>query len=220
MTSAWSRPLLSRAREPRQDASARGAARSVTALPRIGAPTPSPPSGEFGQATLGERALRHADALYDLACHLTRSASAAEDLVQETFARALGAQASFSSDGNLKAWLFKILRNAFIDATRRRRTNPTYGSSALDDSTVEASPSQDLLRGDIEIDRLRALVSEDIEAALGTLSPDSRTVILLDLEGFTEAEMTEVMGWPAGTIKSRLSRARKVLRERLREYER
>lgn len=192
----------------------------MTALPRVEHRAPAPPSGEFGQATFGERALRHADALYDLACHLTRSASAAEDLVQETFTRALGAQASFRSDGNLKAWLFKILRNAFIDVTRRRRNNPAYAPETLDDSSLDASPAQDFLRGDIEIDRLRRLVSEDIEAALDALSPDSRTVVLLDLQGFTEAEMAEVMAWPVGTIKSRLSRARKVLRERLREYAR
>src|SRR5262249_39740695 len=163
----------------------------VTALHGVGAPAPSPPSSEFGGTSFGERALRHADALYDLACHLTRSASAAEDLVQETFARALAAQASFRTESNLKAWLFRILRNAFIDATRRRRSGPTV---PVDDSMLELSASHDLLRGDIEIDRLRRLVSEDIEAALGALSPDSRTVILLDLEGFTEAEMADVMG--------------------------
>lgn len=205
MTSAWFRALSPEMAAPRRFCYAPGVSRSST----------------LGQSpSFGEQALRHADALYNLARRLTESAVAAEDLVQETFTRALAAQASFRVESNLKAWLFRILRNAFIDSTRRSKNNPVLAAAEFDDSVPDSPSDTDLLRGDIEIERLRRIVSEDIAAALDALAPDSKTVILLDLEGFTEAEMAEVMGWPAGTIKSRLSRARRVLRERLREYAR
>ncbi len=168
-----------------------------------------------GEASFGAQLLTHADALYNFARYLTRDAALAEDLVQDAFARALDAQAQFSSGSNLKAWLFRILRNAFLDRRRRERKSPVELREALD----ETADSRDVwLRGDLEIDRLRALVVSDIEAALGRLSDDARSVVLLDLEGFTETEIAKVMDTAVGTVKSRLARARAVLREALQEY--
>ncbi len=159
--------------------------------------------------------LAQAGALYNFACYLCRDPAEAEDLVQDAFARALHAQSSFAVGSNLRAWLFRILRNTFLDAKRRQRKNPL---TVHEESDAEAVASNDWLRGDIEIDRLRGLVARDIEAALNRLSDDGRSVILLDLEGFTETEIASVMDTAVGTVKSRLARARAALREALKEY--
>ncbi|MGH7436620.1 MAG: sigma-70 family RNA polymerase sigma factor [Polyangiaceae bacterium] len=164
-------------------------------------------------------AIDHIDALYRLAARLTRDEEAAADLVQETYARALAAQDQFVVGTNARAWLFRILRNAVIDRARREKVSPLRGGFE-EENEKEAVTAQEPLRGDAELERLRHVVAEDIEAALRTLSLDARTVILLDLEGLSEPEVAEVMGCSPGTVKSRLSRARAKLRERLRDYAR
>jgi RNA polymerase sigma-70 factor (ECF subfamily) len=167
------------------------------------------------EPSFGAQLLPHADALYNFARYLCRDAALAEDLMQDAFARALDAEAQFSPGTNLKAWLFRILRNAFLDRRRRERKNPVELREVSDD----ADDSKDVwLRGDLELDRLRGVVVSDIEAALARLSDDARSVVLLDLEGFTETEIAKVMDTAVGTVKSRLARARAVLREALQEY--
>jgi RNA polymerase sigma-70 factor (ECF subfamily) len=159
------------------------------------------------------------DALFRLACRLARDEEAAQDLVQETYARAFAARDRFTAGSNMKAWLFRILRNALVDRARRNRAGPLRVGFD-DDETVEPAVPREPLRGDQELERLRSVVAEDIEEALVSLSIDARTVILLDLEGLTEGEVASVLGCSAGTVKSRLSRARAKLREHLRDYAR
>ena len=167
----------------------------------------------WGAGELGEEALAHADALYNLARWLTGADGDAEDLVQETFARALAAQHQF--DGrHLKAWLFQILRNAFVDWHRRRKRE---GARPLDDG-LDGPIDADRLHGELEPGQLQKLVARELEAALMTLSEDARTVILLDLEGMTETEVAQILGCPVGTVKSRLARARLLLRRRLKDH--
>ncbi|HET7540354.1 MAG TPA: sigma-70 family RNA polymerase sigma factor [Polyangiaceae bacterium] len=165
--------------------------------------------------TFAAQLLTQADALYGFARYLCRDPAEAEDLVQEAFTRALHAESSFVVGSNLRAWLFRILRNTFLDARRRQRKTPLATHA---ESEVEASAGDAWLRGDIELDRLRGFVARDIEIALNRLSDDARSVILLDLEGFTESEIASVMDTAVGTVKSRLARARAALREALKEY--
>jgi len=161
------------------------------------------------------QALTHADALYNFARWLARDPVEAEDLVQETYARALGAAQQFEPGSNLKAWLFRILRNAFIDRRRRsrREASPPY----LEDLDADGEVAEPAL-GELQLDQIRALVAEDVAAAVHALPESFRTVILLDLEGMTEAEVANVLGCATGTVKSRLSRARALLRDRLAAY--
>ena len=171
-----------------------------------------------GRPEPGAAALLHAEGLLHLARFLTRDAAEAEDLVQETYARAFRAMARAEPGGELKPWLFRILRNAFLDTRRRDRRNPVEP----DDGRAEErpQPEEGALRGDRELERLRGLVGAEIEAALRTLSDDARQVVLLDLEGLAEAEIALVMGCAPGTVKSRLARARAALRARLADYRR
>src|SRR5713226_6985709 len=167
---------------------------------------------------MGREALAYADGLYNLARYLTRNESDAEDLVQETYTRAFNAAAQFTPGTNLKAWLFRILRNSFVSHYRRERHNPITGG--LDTVAPRLPVPDDIgrLRESVEIDRLRKAAAEDIERALLALSEDARTVILLDLEGLTESEAAEVLGCAVGTVKSRLARARAALRQALRDW--
>jgi len=171
----------------------------------------------WGAAELGQEALAYADPLHNLARYLTGNATETEDLVQETYARALRAAAQFTPGTNLKAWLFRILRNTFVSAYRRQRHNPVVGG--LDTVTPADEPVNDnWFQHDIDLDRLRRVVREEIEAAVMRLSEAARTVLLLDLEGLTEGEVADVVGCAVGTVKSRLARARAALRHELRDY--
>jgi RNA polymerase sigma-70 factor (ECF subfamily) len=165
----------------------------------------------------GPEALAHADRLFNLGRRLTGNDADAEELVQETYVRALAGADSFVG-GNLKAWLFKILRNTFVDLRRRSRTITVSPDTDLLDAG--AGDDAELLRDDMELDRLRRVVGEEIDAALAALADESRTIVLLDVEGFNETEIADVIGCPVGTVKSRLSRARVLLRQRLKDYAR
>jgi RNA polymerase sigma-70 factor (ECF subfamily) len=180
---------------------------------RFGYPVlvPSPPVQRDSRE---DAILAHADSLFNFAWRLSGDGAAAEDLVQETLVRAISATSAVEV-ASLRAWLFRVLRNLYIDQRRRDRRSPVVTDS---DRVDEAEAMHDYLRGDIEIDRLRKVVALDIERALLRLSEDHRAIILLDLEGFTEAETAEAVNCPLGTVKSRRTRARALLRAELKGY--
>ncbi len=150
-------------------------------------------------------ALAHADALYNLARHLCGQASEAEDLVQETYARGFAGLDGFAEDTHLKAWLFKILRNTFLDSRRRVQSRRTDGGL---DTVAEVHAAGG------EADAVRAVAVAEIGVAMNALADDARLAILLDVEGFSDLEMADLLGCAPGTVKSRLFRARAALRER------
>jgi RNA polymerase sigma-70 factor (ECF subfamily) len=172
---------------------------------------------EERHAQLMRDALGYGDALYNFAFHLSRNATEAEDLVQETYARALAAAEQFASGSSLKAWLFRILKNTFIDVYRHQQRIRTEGG--LETVANERSPAaESVLSGAVEARQVQEVVGHELERALMSLSEEARMVVLLDLEGFSEAEMAETLGVAAGTVKSRLFRARAMLRERVRDH--
>jgi RNA polymerase sigma-70 factor (ECF subfamily) len=169
----------------------------------------APPVTDTGGAPLGRALLGHADTAYAYALRLTGRPSDADDLLQESFARALAGAAGFHG-GNLKAWLLQIVRNTYIDLYHRGAARPAEPLESVDEGA--------LAHHDVELDRLRRVVAEDIEAALRQLSEEARSIVLFDLEGFTEREVAGLMGCAVGTVKSRLARARALLRKKLKDY--
>ncbi len=158
--------------------------------------------------------LQHLDSLYTLARWLARDAREAEDLVQETYLRALRFAHQFTPGTNLRAWMFQILRNLHLTARRRRGRDRALFSVPA--GVAEGGPGPPDLPAPV---RVEAGVALDLDAALQQLPEEFRTAVLLaDLLGCSMAEVALIQGCPVGTVKSRLSRARGMLREMLRDY--
>jgi RNA polymerase sigma-70 factor (ECF subfamily) len=164
--------------------------------------------------TFREQALTHLNALYNFALYLTRRPPDAEDLVQETYLRAFRFAHRFEPGTHLRAWLFQILRNTFLTFYRR-------------ESRELAILDKDVVDGPEELWDAEAPVAErvgigtvvDLERAIRELPEEFRSVLLFaDLEGFTLIEIARIMETPVGTVKSRLFRARRLLRRRLADY--
>lgn len=178
-------------------------------------------AGETDQqrATRFERdAMEYLDQLYGAALRMTRNAADAEDVVQETYAKAFASFKQFRPGTNLKAWLFRILTNTYINTYRKAQRRP----QTSDDENVEdwqiaraASHQATGLRS-AEVEALDAMPDTQVLQALDGLSDDFREVVTLaDIEGFSYKEIAQIMGTPIGTVMSRLNRARKQLRGQL-----
>jgi RNA polymerase sigma-70 factor (ECF subfamily) len=168
-------------------------------------------------------AMPYLDPLYNAAYRMARNPQDAEDLVQETYLKAYKYYDKFEEGTNLKAWLFKILKNTFINSYRKKQQAPpkadfadieeSFESIVRDDSGQQAlTPEEELLE---------KVLDEDVQRAIEELPHDYRMVVLLaDLEGFSYKEIADILEIPVGTVMSRLYRGRRLLEEALLKYAR
>lgn len=186
----------------------------------MGKSTSNIPSPEL-KLRFEKDALGYIDVLYRTALRMTRSAPDAQDLVQETYAKAYAAFHRFEEGTNLKAWLFRILTNTFITNYRKNQRNPYKGGTdeLVDWNLTRASSNAPAGLKSAEIEALDLITDNKIIEALMQLPEEFRMVIYLaDVEGFSYKEISEIMQSPIGTVMSRLHRARKTLRELLEDY--
>ena len=163
--------------------------------------------------------LQHLEALYATAMRLTRNRADAEDLVQDTFARALGAWSRFEPGSNCRAWLFRILTNGFISGYRRRRRHQRFAHETGDEAVTAFYGESFEREGNPADALLEAGLGDEVESALAELGEDYLKVVLLaDLRGARYRDIATELDLPIGTVMSRLFRARRQLEERLRDY--
>jgi RNA polymerase sigma-70 factor, ECF subfamily len=168
-------------------------------------------------------AMPFVDALYNTAYRMTRNAEDAEDLVQESYLKAYRYYDKFEEGTNFKAWLFKIMKNTFINNYRKRQQAPALSDFADIEESFESQVSEDAVRQikNPEEEFLENVLDEDVQNALDKLPPDYRMVVILaDLEGFSYKEIAEILEVPVGTVMSRLYRGRRLLEAAMLDFAR
>ncbi len=178
-------------------------------------------TAEQRRARFERDALPLVDQLYSAALRMTRNPADAEDLVQETYGKAFAAFHQYTDGTNLKAWLFRILTNTYINAYRKAQRQPAQSSTdTFEDyqlAKLSENPTEGLRPADVEA--LESLPDSTVTEALAKLPEDFRLVVYYaDVEGFSYKEIAEIMGTPVGTVMSRLHRGRQRLRTLLAEY--
>ena len=174
-------------------------------------------------ALFEEQALPFIDQLYGAALRMTKNPSDAQDLVQETFVKAFAAFKQFEQGTNLKAWLYRILTNTFINTYRKKQREPFQGTiDELEDWQLGGAESRTATAGrSAEAEAIDHLPDSTVKDALQSLPEDFRlAVYFADVEGFSYQEIADMMKTPIGTVMSRLHRGRRMLREMLAGYAR
>lgn len=168
-----------------------------------------------------EQAMPFIDQLYAAAMRMTRNPSDAQDLVQDTFVKAFAAFAQFEQGTNLKAWLYRILTNTFINTYRKKQREPYQGTiDDLEDWQLGGAESTTATSSrSAEAEAIDHLPDSAVKDALQAIPEDFRlAVYFADVEGFSYQEIAEIMKTPIGTVMSRLHRGRRLLREMLAGY--
>ncbi|HBK87199.1 MAG: sigma-70 family RNA polymerase sigma factor [Cyclobacteriaceae bacterium] len=163
--------------------------------------------------------LPHINSMYNFAYRLALDRDDAKDLVQDTYFKAFRFIESFQRGTNAKAWLFRILKNSFINEYRKKVKEPNKVDYQEVESYYNSEEVDRVITPDLRVDALKDMIGDEISNALNALDVDFRTVIILcDLEGFKYEEMAKILDIPIGTVRSRLHRARQLLKEKLSEY--
>jgi RNA polymerase sigma factor (sigma-70 family) len=157
--------------------------------------------------------------LYNFAYRLTLDEDDANDLVQETYMKAYRFFDSYEPGTNAKAWLFRILKNSFINDFRKKSKQPSKVDYQEVESFYNSDDVDENITTDLRIESVQEMIGDEVANALNSLAVDFRTIIILcDLEGFTYEEMAKILDIPIGTVRSRLHRARNLLKDKLKKY--
>lgn len=171
------------------------------------------------QKDFDDEIIPHMDALYNFALRLTTDPNDAEDLVQDTIVKAYRFFSSYEKGTNAKAWMFRILKNSFINNYRKTSKKPSQVDYDEVSSYYESIRAERTETSDLENLMFREMMDDDLSTALKRLPEDFRTVVLLcDVEGYTYEEIANMLDVPIGTIRSRLHRGRNLLKTELLEY--
>ena len=163
--------------------------------------------------------LPHIDSMYNFAYRITFDEDDAKDLVQETYLKAYRFIDSFQEGTNAKAWLFRILKNSFINEFRKKSKEPAKVDYQEVETFYNSEDVDEAITSDLRVEAVQEMIGDEVSNALNSLAVDFRTVIILcDLEGFTYEEMAKILDIPIGTVRSRLHRARNLLKEKLKSY--
>ncbi|MEQ9467717.1 MAG: sigma-70 family RNA polymerase sigma factor [Ekhidna sp.] len=161
----------------------------------------------------------HIDSMYNFAYRLTFDEDDAKDLVQDTYMKAFRFINSFQEGTNAKAWLYRILKNSFINDYRKKSKQPAKVDYQEVEQFYNSEDTPSNATVDLRLETTKDMIGDEISNALNSLAVDFRTVVILcDLEGFTYEEMAKILDIPIGTVRSRLHRARNLLREKLGTY--